>query len=122
MTSQLRRQCAFLLAMFYLTFAGGIEFLHHHTDGVFPGFGVGSSSASKHDAAHPGIGKTPLSKSKSPSSECAACQWAQNGHATTPQVQPVIIASPSVSSFACFSSSFTPALLDTSSTRGPPLS
>jgi hypothetical protein len=120
-TLRLKRQCALLLAMFYVTFAGGIEFLHSHTDGIFPDFGVIRSSASQ-TAAQSGIGKAPIAKQQAPSSECAACHWAQNGLAAPPSVQPPVFAPIAEPSYVLFSSSFPRVHLDTPSSRGPPLS
>ena len=89
MKSRFGRFCALLLAMFYMSFAGGIGLLHHHSDGVMSGGGWSGLSkllSETADVQKVELNKAPTASKEAHSSNCVACYWAQHGQATPPSV------------------------------------
>jgi hypothetical protein len=116
---RLKRFGAFLLAMFYLSFAGGIEFLHHHSDGVLPDVGQRASYARFSFPRLPDLGKTVPTAADT---DCAACNWDKNCHFTSPSVTvPPVIPSLEIAYASPIPALDSPELPHNSS-RGPPLS
>ena len=89
MKSRFGRFCALLLAMFYMSFAGGVELLHQHSDGVMSGggrSGLSKFSSEAADVQKAELSNAPTAFKEAHSSYCVACYWAQHGQATPPSV------------------------------------
>ena len=130
MKRQFVQGCALLLAMFYLVFAGGIELLHHHTDGVSRGqasspearaaLSCPAASSSPASSSHEDLLQKKIRIQKTHASDCVACQWTQNGRATPPPIPFHYDPSPVAVAFATRAPFLPRSDYDSSSSRGPP--